>query len=238
MNGRSSPPSSPARCTGRGGARATVLALLVAGVLVAGGLKGPVTLLDREGRPVEALTDTLAMLEPLGPRLPVAPRPPLRIRTLGKRFIPRVAWTTPGSEVAFPNQDHILHNVFSPCCANPFDTGHYLPGEAPRVTVQKPGLVKLYCNVHPGMNAFLWVVETPFVQALDGRGGLDFQGVPPGAYRLRIWHPETGEKTWTVSLGDGVTRGAWSLRATLPAVEPHKDKFGRDYPPAKDEGAY
>jgi hypothetical protein len=218
--------------------RGVWLLLAVAASLAAGGLKGPVTLLDREGHPLESLADALAMLEPLGPKPKVAPRPPLRIRTLGKRFYPRVSWTTPGSEAAFPNQDHILHNVFSPCCANPFDTGHYLPGEAPRVTLQKPGLVKLYCNVHPGMNAFIWVVETPWVQPLEGRGGVDFRDLPPGPYRLRIWHPETGERAWTVSVGEGITRGEWSLNATLPALEPHKDKFGRDYPPAKDEGAY
>ena len=215
-----------------------LLLLLAAWPALAGGLKGPVTILGKEGRRLDALTDCLAMLESLGPRPRVEKRPPIRIRTVGKRFVPRVSWTTPGSEVVFPNQDHILHNVFSPCCANPFDTGHYQPGDSPRVTVQKPGLVKLYCNVHPSMNAFLWVVETPWVQAMDTRAGLDFREVPSGLYRLRIWHPETGEKTWTVTIGEGVTHGDWTLSATLPALEPHKNKFGKDYPPAKDEGSY
>lgn len=215
-----------------------LLLLAAAWPALAGELKGPVSILGKDGRRFKSLADGLAMLEPLGPRPPVEKRPPTRIRTVGKRFVPRVSWTTPGSEVAFPNQDHILHNVFSPCCANPFDTGPYQPGDSPRVIVQKPGLVKLYCNVHNGMNAFLWVVETPWVQALDARTGLEFRELPPGLYRLRIWHPETGEKTWTVSIGEGITRGDWTLNATLPALEPHKNKFGKDYPPAKDESSY
>lgn len=217
----------------------TILATFLAGSgLIAGGLKGRVTMLDKDGRRWDALTDCLAMLEPLGPRSKVEKRPLLKIRTSGKRFVPRVSWTTPGSEVAFPNQDHILHNVFSPCCANPFDTGHYEPGEMPRTTVSKPGLMKLYCNVHHSMYAFLWVVDTPWVQALDTRSGVDFREVPPGSYRLRLWHPEAGEKVWTVTLGEGTTIGEWTLSASQPALEPHKNKFGKDYPPAKDESSY
>jgi hypothetical protein len=218
--------------------RAAALTLFfVTAPALAGGLKGPVSIIGRDGLPFDALIDALAMLEPLGPRPPIDKRPLLRIRTAGKKFVPRVAWTTPGSEVAFPNQDHLLHNVFSPCCANPFDTGHYEPGDMPRVTIQKAGLVKLYCNVHHRMNAFLWVVETPWVQALDRRSGVDFREVPPGQYRLRLWHPETGDKVWTVTIGEGITRGDWTLQATLPVLEPHKNKFGQDYPPVKDENS-
>lgn len=218
--------------------RSLPLAALLATSLAAGGLKGRVTVMDKDGRRWDALTDCLAMLEPLGPHPKVEKRPLLKIRTTGKRFLPRVAWTTVGSDVAFPNQDSILHNVFSPCCAQPFDTGHYEPGGTPRITVAKAGLVKLYCNVHHSMYAFLWVVETPFVQSLDRASGVDFRDVPAGSYRLRLWHPEVGEKNWTVSIGEGITRGEWTLQAIQPALEPHKNKFGQPYPPAKEESSY
>lgn len=217
--------------------RVSALFLLAAGVLGAGSLQGPVRLLEKDGRARASLKDVIAILEPRA-KVPSPPRPLLRIKTAGKRFIPRVAWTTPGSEVSFPNQDSILHNVFSVCCANPFDTGHYEPGESPRTKVHGVGLMKLYCNVHHKMNAFLWVVETPWAQVLDGRSGLDFQDLPPGAYTLRLWHPESGERRFAVSIGEGATHGDWTLGATLPAFEPHKNKFGKDYPPAKDEGYY
>lgn len=213
-------------------------AFLIALPVLAGGLQGPVKILDKDGKARESLRDAIAILEPLGRRADPPKRPLLRIRTTGKRFVPRVAWTTPGSPVSFPNQDHILHNVFSVTPGDAFDTGHYEPGDAPKWTAQGAGLVKLYCNVHRKMNAFLWIVDTPYADTLDGKTGLSFRDVAPGRYRLRLWHPEVGEKDFEVSVGEGVTMGDWTLQASLPDFEPHKNKFGKDYPPAKDEGNY
>jgi len=218
---------------------ATLLLTLLAAPLLAGSLQGPVTILDKGGRPRATLKDCVALLEPLDAPVPIpGPSSAVSIRTVGKQFIPRVAIVTPGTEVSFPNLDHILHNVFSVTPGNRFDTGHYRPGEAPRVKAAAPGLVKLYCNVHHQMNAFLWVVTTPFAQVLDGRTGLQFDKVPPGSYRLRLWHPEAGEQQFEVKVGPGQTRGAWTLEANLPPVEPHKNKFGKDYPPPGDDRTY
>ena len=217
-----------------------IFAMLLAAPLMAGGLSGPVQLLDKNGKPRETLKDVIAILEPVNaPKPTIEKRPMLRIRTVGKKFAPRVAWTTPGSQVSFPNQDSIIHNVFSVCCTVPFDTGQYEPGSTPPpIRLAKPGLLKLYCNVHHKMNAFLWVLETPYAQVLDGRAGLAFLDIPPGTYRLKLWHPETGEKTFPVTIGTGPVHGEWILSANLPAFEPHKNKFGKDYPPTKDEGSY
>ncbi len=207
--------------------------------LAAGGVQGPVQLREQDGRVRTSLADCVAFLEPLEAAVTaVGPSRPVAIRTLGKQFIPRVSLATPGTEVTFPNLDHILHNVFSVTQGNRFDTGHYRPGDAPKVRVTNPGLVKLYCNVHHQMNAFLWVVTTPFAQVLDGKTGVQFDQVPPGTYRLRLWHPEAGEKAWTVKVGTGITQGAWELEVSRPALEPHKNKFGRDYAPPLDDRTY
>ena len=215
-----------------------IITLLLSAPLLAGGLQGPVKVVDKDGRVRDTLKDTIAILEPVGRRVEAPKRPMLRVRTTGKRFLPRVAWTTPGSPVSFPNQDHILHNVFSVTPGDAFDTGHYEPGDAPRWTAANTGLVKLYCNVHRRMNAFLWIVDTPWAEVLDGKAELAFRDLPSGRYKLRLWHPEVGEKDFEVSIGEGVTAGDWTLQASLPDFEPHKNKFGKDYPPAKDEGNY
>jgi plastocyanin len=205
----------------------------------AGGLEGPVQLREKNGRLRPSLKDCVALLEPVDAAVPpAAPMKPLAIRTVGKQFLPRVSLATPGTEVSFPNLDHILHNVFSVTQGNRFDTGQYQPGDAPKVRVANPGLVKLYCNVHHQMNAFLWVVTTPYAQLLEGRPGIRFEQVPAGTYRLRLWHPESGEKVWTVKIATGVTQGAWELDVSLPALEPHKNKFGRDYAPPADDRNY
>jgi len=213
--------------------------LILASPLPAGSLEGPVRLHEKSGRLRDSLKDCVAILEPVDVAVPVAgPMKPVAIRTLGKQFLPRVAIATPGTEVTFPNLDHILHNVFSVTQGNRFDTGHYKPGDSPRVKVASPGLVKLYCNVHHQMNAFLWVVATPFAQVLDGKSALRFEQVPPGTYRLRLWHPECGDRTWVVKVGTGLTQGTWDLDVSLPALEPHKNKFGRDYAPPVDDRNY
>ena len=213
--------------------------LVLAAPMLAGSVRGPVRLREKDGRLRDTLKDCVAILEPLeAPAPAVGPGKPVTIRTLGKRFLPRVSIVTPGTEVAFPNLDHLIHNVFSVTPGNRFDTGQYRPGDAPRVKVANPGLVKLYCNIHHQMNAFVWVVATPFAQLLDGKTGVAFDRVPPGTYRLVLWHPETGEKAWTLRVGTGVTEGAWELEVSLPALEPHKNKFGKDYPPPADERDY
>ncbi|GLH69960.1 hypothetical protein GETHPA_14930 [Geothrix rubra] len=216
-----------------------VLALALALPVQAGSVRGPVRLREKDGRFRPSLKDCVALLEPLDAPVPaVGPSRPVAIRTVGKQFIPHVALATPGTEVAFPNLDHLVHNVFSVTQGNRFDTGQYRPGDAPRVRVANPGLVKLYCNIHHQMNAFLWVVTTPFAQILDGRAGVAFDRVPPGTYRLVLWHPETGEKAWVLTVGTGLTEGAWDLDISRPALEPHKNKFGKDYPPPADERDY
>jgi len=213
--------------------------LALSSPLSAGGVLGSVRLREKDGSFRASLKDAVALLEPLeAPVAAAGPSKAVSIRTVGKAFTPRVSLATPGTEVSFPNLDHILHNVFSVTQGNRFDTGHYKPGDSPKVKVASPGLVKLYCNVHHQMNAFLWVVTTPFAQLLEGRSGLKFDGVPPGTYRLRLWHPECGEKSWTLSVGSGITQGAWELEITLPALEPHKNKFGRDYAPPADAREY
>lgn len=207
--------------------------------LTAGSVEGTVLLREKGGKVRTSLVDCVALLEPIDVTLaPAGPGKPISIRTLGKRFIPRVSLATPGTEVTFPNLDHILHNVFSVTQGNRFDTGHYKPGDSPRVTVANPGLVKLYCNVHHQMNAFLWVVATPFAQLLDGKSGVRFEQVPPGTYRLRLWHPECGDSSFVVKVGTGTTQGAWELDVSRPSVEPHKNKFGRDYAPPTDDRNY
>ena len=213
--------------------------LTLAVTLEAGTVQGPVQIHEKDGRLRASLKDCVAILEPVEAAVPVAgPSRPVSIRTVGKQFLPRVSIATPGTEVAFPNLDHILHNVFSVSPGNRFDTAQYQPGDAPKVRVVNPGLVKLYCNIHHQMNAFLWVVTTPFAQLLDGKPGVQFEQVPAGTYRLRLWHPESGEKTWTVKVGSGITQGAWDLDVSLPALEPHKNKFGHDYAPLTDDRNY
>lgn len=110
------------------------------------------------------------------------------------KFIPRVLPALFGTTVDFPNNDKTFHNVFSTSEAKKFDLGLYAPGNSRSVTFEKPGVVRILCNVHPDMEAFIVVKEHPFFGVTDNRGNYLLSNVPLGKYRLELWHPEFGTR--------------------------------------------
>jgi plastocyanin len=116
------------------------------------------------------------------------------------KFVPRVLPVVVGTTVEFPNHDTSWHNVFSKSDAKDFDLGLYPPGKTRSVVFDKPGVVRLLCNVHPAMEGFVVVVEHPFFSGTDSRGNYRIDGVPLGKYRLRVWHPQLGTTEAEVQL--------------------------------------
>lgn len=106
------------------------------------------------------------------------------------KFIPRVLAVLAGTSVDFPNNDKTFHNVFSTSEAKKFDLGLYPPGKSRSVVFDKSGVVKILCNVHPNMEAFIVVNAHPYFSAADKQGSYQISAVPLGKYRLEIWHPD------------------------------------------------
>lgn len=105
-------------------------------------------------------------------------------------FIPHVLPVLAGTTVDFVNSDDVLHNVFSPdACSDKFNLGSWPKGQMKSYTFNKTGCVStLLCNVHPEMEGFVFVAETPYyaVSAKDGK--FTIKNVPAGKYTLKIWH--------------------------------------------------
>jgi len=76
---------------------------------------------------------------------------------------------------------------FSP--AKTFDLKLYAGVPANPVIFDKPGIAVLGCNIHDNMVGWVLVVETPYFGRANAEGKLVLDGVPPGRYRLRVWHP-------------------------------------------------
>lgn len=110
------------------------------------------------------------------------------------KFLPRLLPVLVGTTVEFPNNDKAWHNVFSPSEVKKFDLGLYTSGKSRSVTFDKAGVVKILCNVHPDMEAYVVVKEHPYYAASDTRGNYRLNGVPLGKYRLEVWHPESGTR--------------------------------------------
>lgn len=150
------------------------------------------------------------------------------VETRDKAFSPRVLAVPRGSRVRFPNRDPILHNVFSVSRGNAFDLG--LVGKGPGVerSFDQAGLVRVFCNVHHGMVAYIVVLDTPYFTSpgLDGRFRL--AGLPAGSGRLTVWHEQAEEvsRELTLPLTSPLDL---ALEISRPRVPRHLNKLGRSY---------
>ena len=110
------------------------------------------------------------------------------------KFVPRVSAVLVGSTVEFPNNDKTFHNAFSNSEAKRFDLGLYASGKSRSVVLDKAGVVKVLCNVHPNMEAYVVVKSHPYYAVTNSRGNYSLNGIPLGKYRLEVWHPEFGTR--------------------------------------------
>ncbi len=142
----------------------------------------------------------------------VTNRPPATVE-LGQRNFQFDAYVLPvrvGTRVVFPNHDEAYHNVFSYSKAKRFDLGRYLKDETqPAQLFDKPGVVKLYCEIHEHMNAVIVVVDSPFFTTTDEEGNFTLNGIPAGTHTLKAWlgKKKIVEKTVTLKDGETLTAG-------------------------------
>ena len=109
----------------------------------------------------------------------------------GKQFQPAVLIVQKGTTVQFPNLDAFFHNVFSVTPDNSFDLGSYRQGETKGVTMSKPGVVNVYCNMHPQMVGHILVVPNGNYVHAGKDGFFRLSNVPTGHHRIVAWAPDS-----------------------------------------------
>jgi plastocyanin len=194
-----------------------------------GRVAGRVTIIEKNNKPSPDLGSAVLYLEGAG----AAGAPATLDITINEKvYRPRVVVTPVGSTVRFPNTDPFDHNVFSAGEPNQFDLGLYGRGEAKSYTFTHPGLVRVYCNVHPRMVAYVVVTANRYYAQPGVDGSFAIENVPAGQYRLHVWHERIAAeivKEITVA-----ATGAADLQLTLNARgyrwQPHKNKYGQEYP--------
>ena len=142
-----------------------------------------------------------------------------------REFAPKIMAVPVGSTVSFPNFDTVYHNVFSRSDARAFDLGIYKNGQSRDLKIEKEGIVRLGCNLHANMSAYIVATNAPHYAITDDKGHFSFRSLEPGKYRLRAW----SEKTLKPQVQEiTVVPEKNSVSVTLPADAPagSVDKFG------------
>jgi plastocyanin len=120
-------------------------------------------------------------------------------------FLPPLLAITAGSTVDFLNSDRVYHNVFSLSKPRRFDLGRYPRGRSRSVVFDRPGVVRVFCEIHSHMSAYILVFAHRFFAVTDAEGRYRLEGVPPGSYTLALWN-------------DGSVRARRELRVEADAV--------------------
>lgn len=118
-------------------------------------------------------------------------------------FVPHVLAVMAGTVVDFPNTDKTFHNVFSLSKTKRFDLGRYAAGKSKSVRFDRPGLVRVFCDIHSHMSAYVLVLSHRFFDIADADGRFRITGVPPGQYTVVGWYEGETRTTRDITIERG-----------------------------------
>jgi len=152
----------------------------------------------------------------------------VEIKQRDKQFSPRVTVVPLGTKVVFPNQDTVIHNVFSTAPGNSFDLGSVKGGEtSPPVVLLKPGPVEIFCNIHSKMRADVLVVPNNHWARVAADGSFSLAGVPVGTRKIVLWSPNLKPISQQVDVT--AKGGTVSFAGEAMSIKPHLNKRGQAY---------
>jgi plastocyanin len=221
-------------------------ALWSVSLLAGGSVHGEIEIVSSHDPDVRKHSDysgVVLWLDPVAGTLPTPPSGKAEMIQKGKRFIPHLLAITVGTTVDFPNYDPIFHNAFSNYDGQIFDVGLYPPGTSKSILFRKEGVVRIFCNIHPAMSAVIVVLKSSYFAKSAKNGSFTIANVPPGSYRLHVFHERAAQQTLdnltrTVDVAESVADvGKISVSESGYLLLPHKNKYGKDYPPS-DAGTY
>jgi plastocyanin len=130
----------------------------------------------------------------------VRDEPHARMDQRDESFVPHVLAIVAGSVVDFPNNDETYHNVFSLSRTKSFDLGRYAAGRSKSVRFDRPGIVRVFCDIHSHMSAFIFVFSHRYFAVTDDQGRYRLENVPPGSYNLVVWNEAAPEDKRRVAI--------------------------------------
>lgn len=121
-------------------------------------------------------------------------------------YHPHVLAFPAGSTVEIKNPDGILHNIHSYSEKNdPFNLAQPKFKKTLTVTIEKPEIIIVKCDVHSWMSGWLFVAASPYFSVTDNEGGFKLADVPLGEHVLEVWHEKLGKQSRKIKVGSNET---------------------------------
>ena len=120
----------------------------------------------------------------------------------GCEFIPRVVLVRAGGTVDFLNSDRLLHNIHATPKLNASFNRTQPKSRTIPITFDKPEIVRINCDLHSWMTGWVVVAAHPFYAITGADGVFAFDNLPPGQYKLQVWHERLGMSVANVTVGD------------------------------------
>jgi plastocyanin len=117
-------------------------------------------------------------------------------------FIPHVVIVPAGGTVDFLNSDRLLHNIHTTPKVNPPINRTQPKDRTIPFTFEKAEIVRINCDLHSWMQAWVVVAAHPFYALTGADGQFAFDNLPPGQYKLQVWQERLGTVPASVTLGD------------------------------------
>lgn len=194
-----------------------------------GVVNGRIRLLGKSGEILDS-SGVIINLQPVT-TIPLEKKPAKEhfISMVDKTYTPAVLTVKTEDTLSFINGDKIKHNVFSSSGDNTFDLGTYGTGKTRGIKLGNSGVVKVYCNIHPEMAAFVNVSEHNIATITGSNGDFEISAVPVGQYKVMVWHVRGEmERDLTVKAGMPAKLELIMDTSSYQSI-PHKNKFGKDY---------
>lgn len=139
-----------------------------------------------------------------------APKNKITIDQKGCMYTPHVFGMMTNQPLEVVNDDPFMHNIHAlPKNSSPFNIGQPLKGMKNTKTFDKQEvMVKIKCDVHNWMSAYIGVLDHPFFAVSDEKGNFTIKDLPAGDYELEAWHEKYGTQTMKVTVGTSDTKTA------------------------------
>ncbi len=130
------------------------------------------------------------------------PEEPVHVDQQGCRFHPHVSVVHEGTTVAYKNSDAVSHNIHTYSVKNGGINVTVAAGKDTKQTLKSAEAVKVACDIHPWMGAYVYVTKGTHWAVTGRDGSFTIDGVPPGEYKLEIWHEKLGKGKGTAVVKD------------------------------------